>query len=97
MNELEAIEVLISAYAPAALIYFIGAKGLAAWINNNVSTVNWPKPLRKTLDWLASANKKAKDTGEMEADQAIRKVLIKEAAKAGPKTKAVAKLLNLFS
>lgn len=98
MNEHEAIETLLTLYGtPIALSAWFTLKGVAAAVNNNFSTVNWPKPLRKALDWLASANKKGKETGEFEADQAIRKAVIKEAAKAGPKTKAIAKILNILS
>lgn len=99
MEVLESIEVLISAYAPSALIYFIGAKGLAAWLNNNIDTSNWPDWLRETVDWLASANKKAKMTGDFDADQALRKLDIRKEVRERREGKgAVVKtVLKLFS
>lgn len=93
MTELDAIELLIGAYAaPAVGVGFLVLKGVASILNNNISTKRWPEWLRGSIDWLASADKRAKETGDSYADSAIE--IVQEVKKS---KRTATKLLKLFS
>lgn len=70
---------------------FLVAKGIAAVLVNNLDTQDWGK-FGQLLEWLASANKKAKLTGDPQADTMIKSVTSYIPAKT-----VVGKLLRLFS
>ena len=78
---------------PAAVAAFITAKGIAAAINNNLDTSGWPAPLRVGLDWLASANKKAKHTTDLRVNNMVDIEQKVGEAKAG----SIGKLLKMLS
>jgi len=94
MTELEMVEALLGAYAaPSVLVGFMLLKGFASVINNNIKTKNWPIAIREPLDWLASSNKKAKETGDFYVDsvlEATKEVTDKKASN-------LVKVLKLFS
>jgi hypothetical protein len=94
MNESEAVILLLENYAgPAVLVGFAILKGVAAVLNNNLSTKKWPTWIRSSLDWLASADKKGKETGDDYVDSVVeisKNATVKKAGK-------LVKLLKVFS
>jgi len=82
---------VIESIAATMATAFLVAKGIAAVLVNNLDTQKWGK-IGKVLEWLASANKKAKLTGEVYADSVIKQV----ADSVPPKT-IVGKMLKVLS
>lgn len=78
-------------WAVALPTAFLVAKGIAAVFVNNYDTQKWGK-LGVVLDWLASANKKAKLTGDSLTDS-----MIKSVAESIPPKTIVGKLLKALS
>ena len=70
---------------------FLVIKGFAAVLVNNLPTQKWGK-IGKVLEWLASANKEAKMTGDSFADS-----VIKEVASAVPAKTIVGKIIRALS
>lgn len=84
---LDALALSVPQWAAGIMI----AKGVAAVLVNNLDTQKWGK-VGVVLDWLASANKKAKLTGDDKVDS-----VIKLAAEAIPSKTVVGKLLRILS
>jgi hypothetical protein len=94
MNESDALMLLLETYsAPAVVVGFAVLKGFAAVINNNLSTKGWHPWLRAGLDFLASADKKAKETGNVYVDSVIESGEVVAAKKAGK----LVKILKILS
>lgn len=94
MTELEMVEALLGAYAaPSVLVGFLIIKGVAASVNNNLSTKRWPKWIRGGLDWLASSDKKAKETSDIYVDSVVEVAQQMKSKEAG----GLVKLIKLFS
>lgn len=96
---MQAIDTLLSTYAgPTVLVGWLTLKGIAGVVNNNVSTKDWPSWLRGSLDWLASADKKAKETSDFNTDNAIEVLqAVNEKAAKGTTTGKVLSIFKLFS
>lgn len=89
---MEMLELLFTTYGGgSAIAIFLAIKGAAAYLSNNANTQSWGKA-GAVIDWLASANKKSKFTGNMEVDLVINEVIKRKK----PKGK-LGKLLNFLS